>query len=251
MGSVQTISPTERHRVRSLLNPRSAGDAMAAYYALDHPADQLKLVSLEVGDGTPIGFLAAARTGMDLFRPVTVVVAGTADGVRDLLHAGLEPGKPVVLYLPVEQRSWAEEVADLREVRVLDLYRLDPGSYSPVINVLVTHQWNSRLWPRFEIRSADARHAAAGLNWKGERFAEVYVEAEDGARARGFSKSVLSAVAGWLLEQRLIALYRLEETDAGGEAEAFALGFRRTGERVLMAEALLRTPPAARPRPSR
>ncbi len=173
MGRAEQIAPNDRHRLRGLLNLSSAGDAMAAYYALEHPADQLRLVALSVGEGTPVGFLAAARTGMDLFRPLAVAVAATPEGLRELLRAGLEPGKPVVLYLPVEQRPWAEEIVELREARVLDLMRLDPRSYAPVINVLVTRQVNARGWPRFEIRSAERLRAAAGLNWEGGRFAEV------------------------------------------------------------------------------
>jgi len=47
-------------------------------------------------------------------------------------------------------------------------------------------------------------------------------------------------MAGQLLSERRIALYRVDEMDAAAQAEAYEVGFRRTGDRSLMAQALLK-----------
>jgi hypothetical protein len=72
----------------------------------------------------------------------------------------------------------------------------------------------------------------------------VYVESDAEGHARGFARSVLAAIVGQLLSERLVALYRVDELDTLAGAEAHAIGFRRTGERTMIAQALLRALPS-------
>ncbi|HET7009272.1 MAG TPA: hypothetical protein VFI11_00730 [Anaerolineales bacterium] len=240
MGDVRSIAPAERHLLAPLLDLQSAGDASAAYYALRHPAERVELLADFAGANTVRGFLAIARTGLDLFRPVATPFAAHPSALHNLLRAGLRPGQPVLLFLPVEQQPWVEGLLELSEVKIMNLLRLDPGVFEPVLNVLVTSAQSPEGLPRFEVRTPGGLHAASGVNWKGDRFAEVYVESDAEGRARGFARSVLAAMVGQLLSERLIALYRVDELDTQAAADAHRAGFRRTGERTLVGQALLR-----------
>jgi len=129
----------------------------------------------------------------------------------------------VLVDLPAGNRSLAEEVVELQDVRETENLRLDPSLYVPQINVLVLESRTPDGWPRFEIHSGDKLQAAAGLNWRGDHFAEVYVEADPAAVMRGHRAAVLSVIAGHLLGERKIALYRVENEDFAAKAEAQAI----------------------------
>lgn len=249
MGDVRALTPTERHLLAPLLDQQSAADASAGYYALRHPAERLELLADFTGSDTVRGFLAIARTGLDLFRPVATPFAAHPATLTSLLRAGLRPGQPVLLFLPVEQQSWIEGLVLLSESKTMTLLRLDPSVFEPVLNVLVVSTQSPEGSPRFEVRTPRGLHAAAGVNWRGDRFAEVYVESDAEGRARGFARSVLAAIVGQLLSERLVALYRVDELDSQAAADAHRIGFRRTGERTLVAQALLRIP-AQEPSPA-
>ncbi len=218
---------------------------MAGYYALHHPADRVTLYTYHPTHAGVTGFLAVARTGLDLFRPLAVPFVASPRGLAALLRAALKPNQPAVLQLPLEQRAWAEEVVDLSDVQVAEVLRLDLREFEPIINVLVVETRSPGGWPRYEIRSGEAVYVAAGLNWKGPTFAEVYLDVDPSVRGRGFGKSVLAAIAGRLLGESLIALYRVAEDDLTGRAEAESLGFRPTGLKVLSAQASLKQPEEA------
>lgn len=244
MGEVRSLTTTERQLLAPLLDLQSAADASAAYYALRHPADRVHLLGDFAGAETVRGFLAIARTGLDLFRPVAIPFAAHPTGLINLLRAGLKPGQPVLLFLPLDQQSWVEDLVELSDLRTMALFRLDPALFEPVLNVLVTPAKTPEGLPRFEVRTPTGLHAAAGVNWRGERFAEVYMESDPEGHVRGFARSVLAAIVGQLLSERLIALYRVDELDSQSASEAHAIGFRRTGERTMVAQALLRIVPA-------
>lgn len=240
MPDIRELPLGERERLAPLLNPHSPTDATAAYYALDHPAERVRLFIEVAGNGSPRGFLALAQTGLDLFRRVAVPFAAHPMGLASLLRASLSPGIPALILLPLEQQTWVEGWVDLSEARVTDLYRLHTSLFQPVLNVLVSPSESPTGGPRFEIRSPVGGHAAAGVNWSGANYAEVYVETDSDGRARGFARSVLAAIAGQMLSDRRIALYRIDEMDSAAQAEAAEVGFRRTGDRVLLAQAVLR-----------
>jgi L-amino acid N-acyltransferase YncA len=66
--------------------------------------------------------------------------------------------------------------------------------------------------------------------------AEMYVEADEAGRRRGFTKSVLAALIEYLLSQSKIVLFRVADDDYDAFEDSFDLGFKPTGVRTLMAE---------------
>lgn len=219
---------------------------MAAYYALDHPESRTTLYGYFSGDGSVLGFLAVARTGFDLFRPLLVPFVAQPVAMAGLLREALLPGRPALLHVPIEQRDWALEVVELSEPRSLELLRCDPRSFQPLINVLVVESKTDQDWPRFEIKSRDVVQAGSGINWKGRKFGEIYVEATREGQTRGFRRSVMAPVMLRLLSERRIPLFRVSEEDVAAQMEAVDLGFRRTGERSLLGQVLLREPSPVR-----
>jgi len=240
MSDIRRLALEERGNLAPLLNLHAPADATAAYYALEHPEARIELFVEYAGNGAARGFLVLAQTGYDLFRRLAVPFAAHPLGLVKLLQEALKPGQPVLLLLPVEQESWVEGLLDLSEQRLLDVFRLHTSHFQPVLNVMVVAAEAPDGGSRFEIRSASGAHASAGTNWRGPHYAEVYLEADDEGRARGFSRSVLAAITGQLLSERRIALYRIDELDSAAQAEAFEVGFRRSGERSLLAQAVLR-----------
>lgn len=238
MSEIREIPVDQREQLGGLLNSGSPADAAAAYYGLDHPAERVRLFVEVAGNGSPRGFLALAQTGMDLFRRLAVPFAAHPMGLVNLLRQALVPGKPALILLPLEQQDWVEGWLDLTDVLVTDLYRLHSSHFQPLLNVLVATSESPGGSARFEIRSPVGGQAAAGANWRGRNYAEVYLETDTDGRARGFSRSVLAAMAGQLLSERRIALYRIDEMDSVAQAEAFEVGFRRTGDRALLAQAV-------------
>lgn len=254
MPDIRRLPAEERGKLAPLLNVHSPADATAAYYALDHPQERVELFVEYAGNGAPRGFLAMAQTGFDLFRRLAVPFAAHPLGLVHLLQEGLRPApfqgaarQPVLLLLPMEQESWVEALLELSEARVLDVFRLHTSHFQPVLNVMVVAAEGPDGGSRFEIRASSGAHASSGTNWRGPHYAEVYVDSDDEGRARGFSRSVLAAMTGQLLAERRVALYRLDELDAVGQAEAFEVGFRRSGERSLLVQAVLRDGAGATP----
>lgn len=229
MAEVRTIPVSDRQQLAGLLDPESAGDALAAYYALHHPRERVRLFGYAAPTGEPLGFLAVAQTGLDLFRPLLVPFVAKRDILHRLLGDALRPGQTFLLHIPSEQAGWLEEVAEIQRERVSELLRLDPNVYEPVLNVLVVEAAGPDGGVRYEIRTAEGTRAAAGLNWRGDRFAEIYLDADDAARGRSLTKSVLSALITRLLGEKRIPLYRVATRRLSVKTEAFHLGFRPTG----------------------
>lgn len=242
MAEVLRVAPAERYRLAPLLDPRLPQDALAAYYAVQHPADRVVIYGYYQAPHAPSGFLALAQTGYDLFRPLAVPFVGSPDALQALLKVALQRNRPVMLHLPVEQRAWAEEIVDLSEPCVTQVWRLSTKEFHPEINALVVPAQSPSGLPRFEVRSGDTVRAAAGVNWKGELFAEVYVESQPEAAGRGYRRSALAAISGHLLSEGRLPLYQAGERDLSSQLEAQWIGFRPTSIRCLMAQALLRTP---------
>jgi len=240
MPDIRRLPIEARGQLAPLLNLHSPADAGAAYYALDHPAERVELYVEYAGNGSPRGFLALAQTGLDLFRRLALPFAAHPLGLASLVKESLRPHQPVLLMLPLEQEGWVSGLVELSEARISDVYRLHTSYFQPVLNVMVIASESPGGGARFEIRSASGAHAAAGANWRGPRYAEVYLEADTEARARGFARSVLAAMAGQLLSERRIALFRVDEMDSAAQVDAFEVGFRRTGDRSLLAQALLK-----------
>ena len=237
MPEIMPVPVADRGRLAKLVSERLPGDALSAYYALNHPARRVKLFAIQNGSNL-VAFAVTAQTGQDLFRPLVVPVAANPETLAGLLDAALGDGRPALLHLPLEQRSWLPASLVLQDERVVDLHRLDPKGFPIEINVLVTETSTPEGLPRFEIRSGATVVAAAGLNWRGAFFAEVYVEGGPQARSRGLTRSVLAAATGRMISEQLVPLTFVPEADAAAQAEAAWVGYRRTGERFLVAQAV-------------
>ncbi|NIM92299.1 MAG: hypothetical protein GTO18_01105 [Anaerolineales bacterium] len=240
MAKVKIIEASDRGILSPLLNERAASDALAAYYALYHPSDKVKLFASYSGSDQIRGFLVVALTGMDLFRPLAVPFVASEDVLHDLMKAALSPSRPVVVLLPLEQRDWGEAILDFTEIGISELFRLEPQNFEPILNVLVVEVDTPGGLPRYEIRSKTGAFAASGVNWVGDRFAEVYVEANTEGQSRSFATSVLSAIIQRMLGENVVPLFRQEDLAAVNTANLEELGFRPTGTRLMTAGAILK-----------
>ncbi|MBM2848550.1 MAG: hypothetical protein HW418_1492 [Anaerolineales bacterium] len=242
LRGVTTFAPRENLRasLRPLLDERSPADALACYYAFQHPDNRIELFvhSDEARAGRADGFLVRARTGLDLFRPLVTFRAQTEDAARALFRDGLPAGRPVYLTVPVELAGWVNIYLTLTEVELHRIYRLDPRRYQPEINVLVLTSSGADGTPRCEIRSGDKAGAVAGVNWQSPGFAEVYVYTDPAVRGRGWGRSVVSAVGGMLLKSGRVPLYVVGESNDASIRIAEAVGFEDTGLREYVGQAV-------------
>jgi hypothetical protein len=238
MSQIRQIDANERDKLAPLLNSQSANDALAAYCALLHPMEKVKLYVSYDGGGKPNSFLAIAQTGMDLFRPLAVPFVASKKNLQELLGAALRPGQPVLLNLPLEQRDWLDERYVLSEIKISELLRLDPAGFKAIINVLVVSVNMPSGLPRFEIRTKSGAYAAAGINWVGDRFSEIYLEADREAQIRGLGLSVISAMSKQLLEENRIPLFGLDSQTELEYKDLSDMGYRSTGKRTLIAQVL-------------
>lgn len=239
MAEVKAIPISDRQQLAGILDTRAAADALAAYYALEHPDERVKLFGYASAQGDPLGFLAVARTGLDLFKPLLVPFVGRQEVMIRLLRDAVRPGQPFLLHLPFEQIHWIEGEVEVLSRSDAELLRLEPAAYEPILNVLVVEVDSPGGEVRYEIRTAQGIKAAAGVNWMGNRFAEIYLQADDSARGHKLSESVLSALVARLLGERRIPLYRVRTEQIGVKTEAFRVGFRPTGIKTSMIEGIL------------
>lgn len=240
MGEVRSVPISDRRQLAGLLDEASASDAMASYYALHHSSERVRLFAYHGSDSDPRGFLAIAQTGLDLFRPLIVPFVAKRDMLIRLLRDALRPEHPVLVALPADQSRWLDGFFNLEHKNEMELLRMEADAYEPVLNVLVVENEAPDGSPRYEIRTSSGRKSAAGVNWISGKFADVYVEAAEHRRDRVLTKSVLSALCGRLLGERLVALYRVETANLGEKTAAFNVGFRPTGRKeVLLAGSLV------------
>jgi hypothetical protein len=182
------------------------------------------------------GFLAVAQTGFDLFRPIALPFVGKAEALTTLLDLGLQSGRPYLVYLPLDQQSFLRDQYPHQPIQVSNLLRLDSRAFSPILNIMITRVDTAGGLPRFEIRSSVQGYAAAGINWMSSTYAEIYAEADEPGRRRGFTKSVLAALIDHLIAQQRGVLFRVADDDYDAFEDAFDLGFKPTGVRTLLAE---------------
>jgi ribosomal protein S18 acetylase RimI-like enzyme len=228
-----------RSAIRPMLDDRSTADALAAYYALYHPADRSELFihPNDLSAGPPQGFLVRARTGMDLFRPLVTGRLHDDQTARVLFERGLLAGRPVYLTLPEAEARWANKYLQVTDPELHRIYRYAPAKYEPEINVLVVTTTGLDGLPHCEIRTSDRAGAVAGINWQSPRFAEVYVYTDPAVRGRGWGKSVVRALVGLILKSGRLPLYVVAETNEYSIRLAEAVGFEDTGQREFVGQA--------------
>jgi hypothetical protein len=236
MSEIRELSVQERQLIAKLVDHSSPTDALVAYYGIDHPPQKSKILGWFAGNGALLSIIVVAQTGMDLFRPLFVPFVARHERFSAMLEIAMDSHTGGLITMPLEQKAWLEGSANIANAQVLELYRLDPREFEPILNVLVVESGPDEMLPRYEIRSSEKIQAAAGLNWVGRKFAEVYLEFEPGVQRRQFPHSVLSATSAFLLDQGKIPLLRLEQSDDHSREVALDFGFRPVGNRTLFAE---------------
>ncbi len=222
-----------REAARQCLNLHSPADALAGYYALHYDPGRTEIVAGEAG------FLLRARTGADLFRPLMTYRAMDEAAASGLFQRGLRPGQPVIFAVPEALAGWINKHLQVADAAMVCIYELSPAYYQPLVNLQLPGSAAPDGSPRYEIQSAGQTRAAAGLNWRSPDFAEVYVHTEPAVRGRGWGRSVVSALAGVLLRERVRLLYVVEEANSASIRLAEAVGFRDTGLRQFTGQAML------------
>jgi hypothetical protein len=154
------------------------------------------------------------------------------------MDIAIPPDQPFILQMPLEQTDWLDSSFELTNIRTAELLRLAPEVFEPIINVLVLEVDTPGEFSRFEIRSSSGAFAAAGVNWIGDEFAEVYLDFDKEAIERKFTVSVLSAMSNKLLEQKHIPLFIREDSSAVAYQSLEKVGFRSTGHRLITADAI-------------
>ena len=228
----------DKRIVNGLIRQDDPADALAAYYGLYAPTHTRALFTTTDAAGAPAGFLVRARTGLDLFRPVVALRALSADAVARLVEAGVPPARPVILAIPEALGSWVYRVLNTSDAEVHRVYALERANHVQLLNVLATTSRDPNGGPRCEIRTGEHLGAVAGVNWQTPRFAEIYVYTDPAVRGRGWGKSVVSMVAASVLESGRTPVYVVAESNDYSIRLAEAVGFRDTGAREILAEAV-------------
>jgi hypothetical protein len=223
--TVRMLRVEERDRLRAMVEPHRAADAMACYYALQHPAARVRIWVREPGGG----FLVRAQTGQDLFRPLVIMRARQPEGAEELLRVALPPGSAFLLSLSAEMALWPLPILCTESPTVLNLLELNAARFEPIVNIFVVHSQSPDGLPRYEIYHGDRLLAAAGVNWQSPEWAEIFVQTEPDVQNRGYGKSVTAALCRQLLEERRRVLFAVTESNGVSRRMAEGLGFTETG----------------------
>jgi hypothetical protein len=232
MPKVEEISLKQRAELAGILNPQSAGDALASHFALEHPGNRVRIFVSKTSASRIAGFLVKAWTGYDLFQPLLVPFTASGDDLNALLEAALFDTPQALIGMPYEHIDQLEAHYILNQPKLTEILRLDPSKYRQIINVLVLAKDTPDGWPRFEVKRGETTLAATGMNWLGKRFAEIYFNQLPGL-TQDFAPSLLSAISSALLERRRVALLRIGEAEDKVFTAAEEVGFRATGIRTV------------------
>jgi len=245
--------PDLRRAIRPLLNERLATNALAAYYALHHPAERTTLTTYPANSFPATGYVAVSRSGLDLFRPlVTMRLPYTGSGNEvdlatgsELLRRALTPEQPIIVYTQEEYLPLLAALLQISVVQHLRLFQLEPSQFEPTINVFVTRADGPNGLPRFTIRQpyGDANGellASAGINWQSPLFADIAVYTNPRYRRQGYGRGVVSALVQHLLASGRTPLYVASEENAPSIELARRIHFTDTQGRSILLEGHLR-----------
>ncbi len=220
-----------RDTIRALLDVESPADAPTAYYALYHDPERTNLHIHPSGHG----FVARCTTGIDLFRPLVTLRCPSHRAAADLFEEALIPHRPYLLFASVSQIRMLGNAFRFENQQVHRIYQMDPAHFQPVLNRLVRCRITENGKPLSEIKMGGLR-AISGLNWQSPTYAEVYVFTEQGARRRGWGRSVLLATTEIVLESGRTPLYLAEADNNASIWLAEGAGYVDTGARQIFAE---------------
>ena len=246
----------KRRAIRQLLNENHPADAQAAYYAFHHPDEKTTLVTYLDAKGTVTGYVCLSRTGIDLFRPlITLRLPLRTDGDNLDLTAGAElikrsisPGMAVIVSAPANYLPLFGGLFDINSDQLLNLFILDRSLFQPIVNVLVSKTDTYNGLPRFVIRQSNDGQASsrgeivasAGLNWRSDRFAEMYVHTKSPHRRKGLGRSVVAALVQSVLDHGQTPLYVVGDDNSPSIQLAESVGFVETGVTEILIEGELR-----------
>ncbi len=237
----------QRRAIFHLLDEANPADGMAAYFAFYHPDNRTILRPYPFTAAQAKGYVALSRTGMDLFRPFVTLRLPIYDmqTSTDVIYEAIDVGTAVILNAPTSYAPLLHALFDIQTEEHLSLYQLRPSSFEPIINVLVTQDKAPNGLPRFLIRDRDNDivGASATLNWQSPSFAEIGVTTQPGYRRRGWGRSVVSAMANYLLENGRIPLYVVAQNNEASIQLAESVGFSDSGIRETMIHATLKLRP--------
>jgi RimJ/RimL family protein N-acetyltransferase len=237
----------QRRAIFHLLDEANPGDAMAAYFAFYHPDDRTVLRPYPYTAPRAQGYVALSRTGMDLFRPFVTLRLPIHDmqTSTNVIYEAIDAGTAVILNAPSRYAPLLHALFDIQTEENLSLYRLRPSSFEPIINVLVTQDKAPNGLPRFLIRDRDndVIGASAILNWQSPSYAEIGVTTQPGYRRRGWGRSVVSAMANYLLENGRTPLYVVAQNNEASIQLSESVGFSDSGVREIMIQAVLKPSP--------
>ncbi|MCA9917657.1 MAG: GNAT family N-acetyltransferase [Anaerolineales bacterium] len=237
----------QRRAIYHLLDETNPGDGMAAYFAFYHPDNRTILRPFPYAAVRAQGYVVLSRTGMDLFRPFVTLRLPIHDmqTSTDVIYEAIDVGTAVILNAPSRYAPLLHALFDVQSEEQLSLYQLKANQFEPIINVLVTQDKAPNGLPRFSIRDRenDVVGASATLNWQSPSYAEIGVNTQPGYRRRGWGRSVVAAMANYLLENGRIPLYVVSQTNEASIQLAERVGFSDTGIRELMLQAVLKPRP--------
>lgn len=217
----------QRQLIRPLLAPSAPEDALTAYYALWHDPRRTALTLHRTPGGHIDGFVAVCQTGQDLFVPL-VVLRAPPQAVGELLGQALKPGRPYRLIVPPSMHQAIEAVMQIEQAQVNIIYKLGNGQPIGEINVLAEPGQGPF---QFEVRDEQQTYAAAGINWRTDRLAEMYVYVVPEFQSEGWGYAVGRATVDALLAARLLPLYTTAEGNERSRRLAYRLGFVDSGAR--------------------
>lgn len=232
----------QRRAIRHLLNEQDAVDAMAVYFAFYHADNKTTLRPYPPQTSRADGYVCFSRTGMDLFRPLVTMRLPIHDMETSaaIIQAAMTPGTAVILSVPESYGPLIHALFDVQTEEKLQLYALKATQFEPIVNVLITQDKGANGLPRFVIRDRQRDEvlvASSGLNWQSRRYAEISVNTHPQYRRQGYGRSVVAAMANWLLSNGREPLYAVSEQNNASILLAQQVGFRYTLHNNLLIQA--------------
>lgn len=240
---------TARRAIRPLLDQTAAADATAVYYAFHHPESRVQLIPYPPDADQALGYIALARTGIDLFRPLlTLRLPEAPEQAAEMFYDNLAPGTSLFIQAPASYGPLLAAFFEMQREQQLLLFRLDTSRFQPEVNVLVTRSDTPDGLPRFIVRptSGGSRGdvaASATVNWQSPRFADIAVYTEPQQRGRGWGRTVVAALVNHLLQTGRTPLYHVEPNNEASLQLARSVGFVNTLSESLWLEVTLRPGP--------
>ncbi len=249
----------QRKAIRRLLDETEPADAAAVYYAFHHPVKKTQITTYPLDSSSSTGFVCSAMTGLDLFRPlVSMRLPLERPGQElnysnslELIYNAVPIGASLIISTKSAYYPLISAVFDIEREERLRLLVLNPDSFSPIINVLVSGTISHNNLPRFVIRKNERNSdselaeiiASAGINWQSPSFAEIYVHTKNHFRRQGMGTSVGSYIVQAILESGRTPLYGVSFENDPSYQLARSVGFFDSGIEEILIEGSLKPRP--------